>query len=148
MQQLRPPSLRRLVRPAATLSCAAFALLAACHPNDALLNSPTTGRYELVSVNGAPLPFITSGSGTTRTEIVDGVVDLFPSGTYAMVSHTRTVSGIGTTTTATNGTGTYNFLGGSMLSLRSSDEKETRFADVEGKRMTIVENGRTSVYLK
>lgn len=117
--------------------------------SDALTNSSTIpGRFTLRSVNGAPLPYTMSQSGTTRTELVDDAITLFTGGTYATSGHVRTTVGGQSTTAERVETGTYNVFGTSVT-LVTSDGTVTRLAMLAGtEKLTFIESGITRVYTK
>jgi hypothetical protein len=115
--------------------------------SDVTGSSTVNGPYTLRTVNGSPLPYITSGSGTTKSEIVDDVITLYEGGTYAELGHSRiTVNGQVTTETTTEG-GTYSLFGNSVI-LRSGNGIHVRMPTIEANTMTLVENGMRSVFRK
>jgi hypothetical protein len=117
--------------------------------SDALTgSSAVTGKYTLSRVNGEPLPYTTSRTATTRTELLDDAVTLFGGGTYATSGHVRTTVDGQSTTAARVETGTYEVFGTSVT-MRTSDGTLTRHAQLEGtRRLTFIESGLTAVYTK
>lgn len=108
-------------------------------------SSTVFGDYALRTVNGSSLPY-TSVAGTVTTVTLDGVISLYQGLTFAESSNSRImVNGQVTNETKTE-TGNWTVLGTSV-SLRGNGGT-TRVAIVNGKTMTIVEHGKTSVYSK
>jgi len=102
------------------------------------------GSWSLRTVNGAALPFTTSGSGTNKTEITSDVITLFEGFTYQEVIQKRvTTNGTATTASVTE-TGSFSTFGTSVT-LQSNLPRERRGL-IEGNSMTIVENGMVQVY--
>lgn len=103
---------------AATLALI-LVFVAACGGSE----SPTTpatiaGTYTLRTVNGSPLPFLVSGGGATKSEIVDGTLTVNDGGGWAESGHLRnTVNGT-VTTSASNFVGSgYYTLSGTAITL-------------------------------
>lgn len=116
--------------------------------DDGVVGSSTvTGAYTLRTVNGASLPFTSSQSATSKSEILDDVITLFQGGTYAQTAHVRTTTN-GTAVTATiEGAGSYQLLGTSITMI-TGDRSSQRIGQINANTMTFVENGRTSAYQK
>jgi hypothetical protein len=124
-----------------------LASMTACTSDSIVGSSTVAGAYSLRTVNGAALPYTTSGSGTNKTEVVDDTFTLYGGGTYARTSHTRTtVNGTATTSTV-NDTGPYALLGTS-ISLNSNNDGSQTIAIYTANTMTVVRSGVTSVYRK
>ena len=120
---------------------------AGCLNEDVVGDSTATGEYTLTTINDAALPFILSGSGTTKTELLDAVISMFEGGTYSETSHLRvTTNGVVTTQTRVD-TGSYSFFGVSVTLVSSAGNGERR-GKIEGTKMTITEAGKNSVYRK
>ena len=120
---------------------------AGCLNEDVVGDSTATGEYTLTTINDAALPFILSGSGTTKTELLDAVISMFEGGTYSETSHLRVTSnGVVTTQTRVD-TGSYSFFGVSVTLVSSAGNGERR-GKIEGTKMTITEAGKNSVYRK
>ncbi len=133
------------MRRALILLIAAFA--AGCL-NEGLTGSSTVnGAYALRTVNGTPLPYATGGSGSDKTEIIDDVITLYQGGTYAESAHSRTTLNGQVNTETTADSGSYALFGTSFT-LTSGANGQQRRGLMEGNSMTIVENGRTSMYRK
>lgn len=109
--------------------------------------SATTGTYPLRSINGESLPYTISGSGSSKTEVVDDKFILYEGNTYQESGTLRvTVNGTASTT-AISETGSYGTLGTSMTFTNSAGTRQ-RVALGDGSRITIVENGLSYVYRK
>lgn len=107
--------------------------------------SASTGRYQLSSVNGAPLPATLSSSGGTKTEIVDETMSLYVGDTYAINGNLRVTTNGQVTTSTRLETGTFSLFGRSGT-FRTSDGATTRMAILTSRTITFVENGVTLVY--
>jgi hypothetical protein len=120
---------------------------AGCLNEDVVGTKTATGVYTLRTINNTQLPWTVPASGTTKTEILDAVVTLYQGGTYAETSHVRvTTNGVAATQTRED-TGSYNFFGISVTMVSSAGNPERR-GRIEVSTMTIVEEGKTSVYQK
>ena len=124
------------------------AFFVGCFDDGGIVGSSTvTGTYTLRSINGAPLPYTISGSGTNKTEIVSESITLFRGDTYARERITRiTVNGQASSDTTTEG-GSYSLFGTS-ISMRASGTGPLIQAVINGNTMTFVEAGLTSVFSK
>lgn len=121
--------------------------LTACTADTPIGGSTVTGAYSLRTVNGAPLPYTTAGSGTNKTELVDDTFTLFQGGTYSRVMHTRaTVNGTATTTTITD-SGPYGLQGTSITFTSNANQTQT-LANYTRDAFTVVKSGVTSEYSK
>lgn len=133
------------MRMAAVVAIAA--ICAGCGGDGMTGSSTVTGAYTLRTVNGAPLPYTQSSSGTTKTEILDNTISLHQGGTYSEEAHTRTTSGTQVTTQTITEAGSYSFFGNS-ITLQSGSSSHSRLLTVEGNTMTHVEAGVAFVYRK
>jgi hypothetical protein len=110
--------------------------------------STVTGAYTLRTVNGSPLPYTLSTSGTVTTEIVDGVITLYQGGTYAETTRLRVTTNGQSAIETKNGSGSFG-LQGTSITLRSSDGATQRLANIkDAETMTFVEAGMTRVFTK
>jgi len=50
-------------------------------------------RYDLVRVNGLPLPYVRLQTGTVKEEVLGGRIDLFATNTYVDIATFRTAEG-------------------------------------------------------
>jgi hypothetical protein len=123
------------------------ALMAACFGGSMTGSSTITGEYTLRTVNGAPLPYTLSQSGTSKTEVVQDAITLFQGGTFARARQIRLTSNGQVTNQSENDTGAYTIFGTS-LSLRSNATGQSTLATISGNTMTVVEAGVVSVYSK
>ena len=122
------------------------ALLAACSSGVTGITT-VTGNWSLRTVNDSSLPYTLSGSGATKTEILDDVITLFEGFTYSETSHKRvTVNGQQSTETTID-TGVYSLFGTS-ITLTPNSGALARRGLIEGNTMTIVENGLVQDYKK
>ena len=120
----------------------------ACFSDGGIVGSSSvTGTYTLRSINGSPLPYTISGSGTDKTEILAESITLFQGGTYARERNSRvTANGQVANETVTEG-GTYNLFGNS-ISMRASGTGPLVQAVINANTMTLVEAAMTSVFSK
>jgi hypothetical protein len=108
----------------------------------------STGRYTLQSVNNAALPFTTSQIGTTKTELVDDVIELFQGGTFARTYHTRTTTNGQAVNTVVNRTGTWAIGMGATITLTANEDGARMIVSINARRMTSIAEGNTYVYMK
>ena len=108
----------------------------------------STGEYTLQSVNNAPLPFTTSQTATTKTEIVDDVIQLFQGGTFARTYHTRTTTNGQAVNTAVNLTGTWAIGIGATITLTANEDGSKLIVSINARRMTAITEGNTYFYMK
>jgi ABC-type oligopeptide transport system substrate-binding subunit len=111
-------------------------------------SSTSTGEYTLQSVNNSPLPFTISQTATTKTELVDDVIQLFQGGTFARTYHTRTTANGQATSTANTRTGTWAIGLGATITLTANEDRSTMIVSINARRMTSVQEGNNYVYLK
>lgn len=111
-------------------------------------SSTSTGEYTLQSVNGAPLPFTTSQAGTTKSELVDDVIQLFQGGTFARTFHTRTTTNGQTVNTANTRTGTWGIGLGATITLTANEDRSTMTVSINARRMTSLLEGNNYLYMK
>ena len=118
----------------------ALALLpvAACIDKVTDGDSTIRGVYTLRTVNGAALPFTKSVVGTTKVEILDDKITLFPANTFAEEWHVRTTVSDQVTTQTKTETGTY--APGFSNSVYLNGNSTT------GSRLTIITNGNTMTF--
>lgn len=135
--------MRRAILLAATSTLLATA---ACDGADDVSGASTTaGTYVLRSVNGAPLPYLVAGNGTSTTEIVEEQLVLYIGFTYAFTLRERVTTNGQATTVVRTDAGVWGVSGTSVI-FTSSVGQPSRIARVDGDRMTIVEPGATWVY--
>lgn len=129
------------------LTCFVVAFSFACF-GEGITGSPTvTGPYTLRTINGSPLPYTISGSGTVKTEIMHDVITLYQGGTYARTRDSRTTVNGQMTNESTSETGSYGLVGTSVT-LRGNGAGQSTLATINGNTMTIVEAGMTAVFTK
>ena len=134
-------SMRRL------LTALIVSLSLACLGEGVTGSSSVTGSYTLRTINGAPLPYTISGSGTTSTEIIRDVITLYQGNTYARSRDSRTTVNGQTTNESTAETGSYGLFGTS-ITFQNGVTGESTLGNINGNTMTIVKSGMTSVYTK
>jgi hypothetical protein len=119
----------------------------ACSGDDLAGSSTVTGSYRLRTINGASLPFTVPGGGAVKTEVMDGVINLYEGFTFAESGNWRITTNGQVSTTTISKTGSYSLLGIKVI-LSASDGGQPRITTVEGTTMTIVEAGMTWVFRK
>ena len=111
-------------------------------------SSSSTGTYTLQSVNSSPLPFTTTQSGTSKTELVDDEIRMFQGGTFARTFHTRTTTNGQVTNTANTRTGTWAIGMGATITLTANEDRATMIVSINARRMTSVLEGNSYLYTK
>src|SRR5438552_3893387 len=104
------PTQRTCMKPLIGQTLAGLTLLAAvgCGPDATGPGEGSAiGSYHLKSVNGAALPFLSSQSGTVKTEITSEVLTLNGDGTFSDVEILRTTNGSSIATTQFGSVGAY-----------------------------------------
>lgn len=123
----------------------AVAALAGC--SEKIVGTSTvTGTYNLITVNGAPLPFVTT-SGTTKTEILDDVINFYQGGTYSETVHLRITTNGQVANSTMEESGTYAFFGTSVT-VRSADGSHERRGLMDGKKMSLTDPGMAMIFSK
>ena len=123
----------------------AAAVVVGC--SDKIVGTATvTGRYDLITVNGAPLPFATT-SGTTKTEILDDVINFYQGYSYAETIHLRVTTNGQAVSSTKEETGTYAFFGTSVT-VTSADGTHVRRGLMDGKKMSLTDPGMAMVFSK
>ncbi|MEO7996667.1 MAG: hypothetical protein ABI852_04435 [Gemmatimonadaceae bacterium] len=129
----------------AALLLFAVASISACGGDD--VGNPTLrGDYALQSVNGAPLPYVTTVNNV-KTEILDDVLSLYAGSTYSQISHVRVTTNGQVTTQTLNETGTYGGQGTSVIFVRNSG-KPNRVSIFDNFTLTFHDDELTRVYMK
>jgi hypothetical protein len=106
-----------------------------------------TGAYTLRTINNSPLPYTINVNATTQKEIIDDMITLFSGGSYSRTQHSNgTVSGQTTSETYTE-SGGYVLLGTSVT-LNPTPSGRSTITTIEGRTMTIVEDGITWTFMK
>jgi hypothetical protein len=106
-----------------------------------------TGAYTLRTINNSPLPYTINVNATTQKEIIDDMITLFSGGSYSRTQHSNTtVSGQTTSETYTE-SGGYVPLGTSVT-LNPTPSGRSTITTIEGRTMTIVEDGITWTFMK
>jgi hypothetical protein len=119
----------------------------ACDSGKVIGTSSVTGTYTLRTINGSSLPYTLPGGGTTKTEILDDVLNLYQGNTYAESGHSRvTVNGQVTDQTISEA-GSYSVFGTS-ITFTSGDGRRTRLSNADSESIIFVEAGVTSVFKK
>jgi hypothetical protein len=125
----------------------AVALLSVSACGDEAGNPSVRGDYALRTVNGAPLPYVTTDASGVKTELLDDVFSLYSGSTFAEVIHVRvTTNGAATTQTITE-TGTYGGQGTGLLFSYNSG-KPARQSVFNNRTLSFLEGGVTRIYVK
>lgn len=127
-----------------TALLAASLLVAAC--GDAFSPEGVAGFYQLKTVNGQPLPYQET-SGSITIAVTAGSITLNPNSTWSL-SITFNLTEGGTTITQTEtDSGTFTLVEPATIRFTSSDG-DTFAGTIDGKRVTIIEDGDTFVLEK
>ena len=97
------------------------------------------GTWSLQTINGSPLPFVTTQTGTSKTEIVSDIVTASATGTYTEVAQTRTTLNGQATLSTQSDAGTYTVTGNAVV-IRSNDGTSVS-GTVKGDTFTVAGNG-------
>jgi hypothetical protein len=123
---------------------AGITLALACAPSTSPLD--LAGIYSLATVNGQPLPYLLSVTGTTRVELLEDTFRLNPGGTYSETGYRRTSSSTGVTFAFPVDAGNFRRSGDQlMLESLIFPARKARIANGE---LTIVDQQLTLVYRK
>ncbi|HMA19630.1 MAG TPA: hypothetical protein VKO87_02440 [Gemmatimonadaceae bacterium] len=109
--------------------------------------SSVTGTYTLRTVNGSSLPYTLPGGGTTKTEILDDVLNLYQGNTYSESGHMRVTVNGQVTTQIISEPGSYSLFGTS-ITFTSGDGKHIRLSNADSESIIFVEAGITQVFKK
>lgn len=104
------------------------------------------GTWTLQSVNGSPLPFTISQSGTDKEELLSDVITASPNGTYTEVAQFRTTINGQSTVSTENDTGTFT-LNGTAITVTGNLTGVNNGA-VSGNTITLTEEGFVWVFQK
>lgn len=105
------------------------------------------GRWVLQSVNGAALPFTTSQSGTTRTELVSDVIGASSSSSFTDTMTVRTTDNGQVSTAAAPRSGVW-VVEGSTVTFTFFDDGLSTSGTFDGKTFTVSASGRSYVYAR
>lgn len=132
------------------LAVLALVSAVACGGSDtpsAPIQSTAVGRWTLSTVNGAALPFTTSGSGANKTELISLTASVETGGKWsAAITSRTTTNGQQSTQSGTNA-GTWS-LTGTSLEFRSTNDGSVTTGSVNGNTLTTKQDGMTFVYTK
>jgi hypothetical protein len=107
----------------------------------------TRGEWLLEKVNGQPLPFVLSGSGANKTELISDRLFLYEGFTYDETVEIRTTVNGQATTTKTTKPGPYGLSQGAMVFM-FNDGTPSKTATVEGNKMTFGEPDFVRIFTK
>ena len=129
------------------VTAALIALSFACGESKVTDLHDIRGTWTLQTVNGAPLPYTTSGSGSNKTELVANTLTLYEGSTYSEMTQVRTtVNGQATTSTTTRDASYAIVMGG--LVFNNNEGLPARNATLSGHTLTFTEAGFTRVFAK
>ena len=126
----------------------ALAVAVACGSDSTTQPTMTSvaGTWTLQSVNGGPLPFTLTQTGSDKLELLSDVVTANSNGTYTEVAQFRTtINGQATTNTETDA-GTFT-LNGTAVNLSSPQTGSTNGV-LSGNTLTLTETGYAWVFVK
>ena len=104
------------------------------------------GTWSLQTVNGSPLPFTLTQTGTDKLELLSDVVTAEPNGTYTETVQFRTTVSGQTTTNSDTDSGTFT-LNGTAVVLSSARTGSTTGA-LSGNTLTLSDQGYVWVFTK
>lgn len=111
--------------------------------SDSATTQPTqaslAGTWSLQTINGSPLPFVTSQTATSKAEIMSDIVTASATGTYTEVAQTRTTLNGQATLSTQSDAGTYTVTGSAVV-IRSNDGTSVS-GTVKGDTFTVAGNG-------
>ena len=116
-----------------------FALACASDSTTTPTQASLAGTWSLQSINGIALPFVTSQTGTSKTEILSDIVTAAETGTYTEVAQVRTTLNGQATISTESDAGTYTVTG-NAVTIRSSDGTSVS-GTVKGNTFTVAGNG-------
>lgn len=103
-----------------------------------------SGTWNLQTVNGAPLPFVTQS--TPKIELTSDQLVVSGNGTFTQASQVRITSGSSVTTENRSDAGTYSLSGTSATFIFNGGT--TGAGTVSGNTLTVATPGRSYVYQK
>lgn len=137
------------------LSVLFLLLAAACGGSDSTGPSGINGSYDLVSVNGAALPFTTSatsGSFTASTKVTAGTVLLVAPMSYLRsLTRTQTVTGSAATDASVVGKGDYSQTSATQVQFISGNTDDFFFPStgtVGNGQITLVISGNSYLFTR
>jgi major membrane immunogen (membrane-anchored lipoprotein) len=135
--------MRRMLAIACT---AAAVLLAGCDSDDSTgpAQNAVSGTWNLTTVNGAALPFITQS--TPRIELVSEQLVVSANGTFTQASQVRTTSGTTVSNQTISSAGTYTLSGATAAFI--FNDGTTGAGTVSDNSLTVAKPGRSYVYAK
>jgi hypothetical protein len=95
------------------------------------------GSWTLQSVNGSPLPFIVTQTGTDRLEVLSDVIVISETGSFTQTTSTRTTTNGVPTTQSVADAGSYT-LNGSAVTLHFNSDGFTGTASWSGTTITTI----------
>ena len=104
------------------------------------------GTWSLQTVNGSPLPFTLTQTGTDKLELLSDVVTAQPNGTYTEVVQFRTTVGGQTTTSSNTDSGTFTINGTAVV--LSSAQTGSTTGQLSGNTLTLADQGYVWVFVK
>jgi hypothetical protein len=107
----------------------------------------TRGQWTLQTVNGQPLPFTISGSGSNKQELVADTLMLYEGFTYEETVAIRTTVNGQATVAITRKPGPYAISQGAMI-FSFNDGTPSKTATVQGNKMTFGEYNFVRVFTK
>jgi hypothetical protein len=120
---------------------------AACWSDKVTGSSTVFGTYTLRTVNGSPLPFNVSTSGTTRSEVLADTIFLYEGFTFAESAHYRNTTNGAVTTQIITDRGSFALLGNSV-SFISVDGSPVKTYVIDADVMHVVKPGLTMDFKK
>ena len=127
----------------------AFALTVLVASGDAFSQS-VSGFYQLVSVNGNPLPYsqtITADEVSAETTMIAGSITLNENGTFSMSNEMEIVSDVFTGEQTLTASGTFTLV--EPDTVQFTTEFDDQFAGtLDGDRLTVIDEGRSFVHAR
>jgi hypothetical protein len=131
------------------LLSAALAMFSACSTSDSTDAgiALVSGTYQLVSVNGLPLPFTESSNGPVVVKLTASQLVTRKDGTFTETSTRSTTTASGTTTASVPTSGSYS-VGGQVVSFTSTSADFSGLGSYEIGNLTIPIRSALYVYTK
>ena len=121
-------------------------VLAACGGDSTAASASVVGTWNLSTVNGAPLPFVTQAANP-KVEILSDQYVISTNGTFTETTNVRFTQGTSVTSSTGSDAGTYT-VNGSSVSLRINGDVTAVTGSFSGNTLTLVDGTFTLLYTR